>query len=662
MRSFCPGILGVLLVCPFSAAETITTESLLGEMTDLERLARMPAPAYTCKQFSSWDRESTGPQDLATWFANRDAGQFLRVEEKDGRKEWVMADVDGPGAIVRIWSANPTGTVRIYLDGGDKPAIECPMEELLGGKFPGLTARSISGEYSRGWNLYFPIPYARHMKATCDQEKFYYHINYRTYAPGTDVQTFTLAELKRLSDRIDQTAAALAAPKAAAEPPAGSKVHEYAVELAADEEKPLVELTGSSAIAGFRIQPSAGNLPAAVRGVVLAMEFDGEKTVECPIGDFFGMAPGLIPYESLPVGVREPPNLYGWSHWRLPFRRSAVVRARNWSGQPVSLKGVFAVTDWTWDDRSLLFHAKWRIQRGIPTRPFSDWTHLECEGSGRFVGGHLHYINAVKGWWGEGDEKIFVDGEAFPSTFGTGTEDYYGYAWGNPQRFVHAYHNQPHVDGPGTYGNVSNNRWHIIDDIPFTKSFKFDLEQWQWAENVKATRAAVSYWYARPGGKDFFKPITKEDVKYDAVPAYQVKHVAGAIEGESLTPVEKTAGNVKKQGLGEQFSGEEMLRWDASGPGDRLTLAFDAPQAGRRQVMVHLVRAGDFGQVQLHLNGEKVGEVIDLYVQRGTQGVKIELGKVDLKASGNQLTIEVVGSNPGAKGKHSVGLDYILVQ
>src|SRR5262249_15664528 len=124
-----------------------------------------------------------------------------------------------------------------------------------------------------------------------------------------------------------------------------------------------------------------------------------------------------------------------------------------------------------------------------------------------FVGTHLHFINPVKGWWGEGDEKIFVDGEKFPSTFGTGSEDYFGYAWGNPQRFEHAYHNQPHVDGPGTYGNVSNNRWHLFDDIPFTTHFKFDMENWNWAENQKVTRAAISYWYARPGGKDFFKPI-----------------------------------------------------------------------------------------------------------------------------------------------------------
>src|SRR6187549_100038 len=80
----------------------ITVGSLLKEMVDREAIAKFPSPAYTCKQFSSYDRKSTGADNPKTWFANGDANQYLRVEEADAggkkRKEWVMADVDGPGA------------------------------------------------------------------------------------------------------------------------------------------------------------------------------------------------------------------------------------------------------------------------------------------------------------------------------------------------------------------------------------------------------------------------------------------------------------------------------------------------------------------------------------------------------------------------------------
>ncbi len=75
--------------------------SLLDQMTDLAGLASFPNPSYTCKQFSSYDRKAKSPDQ--DWFANGDAGQYLRVEDRSGRKEYVMMDAKGPGAVVRIW-------------------------------------------------------------------------------------------------------------------------------------------------------------------------------------------------------------------------------------------------------------------------------------------------------------------------------------------------------------------------------------------------------------------------------------------------------------------------------------------------------------------------------------------------------------------------------
>ena len=89
----------------------------------------------------------------------------------------------------------------------------------------------------------------------------------------------------------------------------------------------------------------------------------------------------------------------------------------------------------------------------------------------------LHVWNPRGGWWGEGDEKFFVDGEKFPSTIGTGSEDYFGYAWCCPQLFQNAYHNQTHNDGNNS-GHVSVNRWHIADNMPFQKSFEGCIEKY----------------------------------------------------------------------------------------------------------------------------------------------------------------------------------------
>ena len=94
------GILNVVLkhARQHEVQRVVAVSLRIGEMTDLAGLAEFPQPAYTCKQFSSYDRKSKSPTE--EWFANADAGQYLRVEENDGRKEFVMMDAAGPGAIV----------------------------------------------------------------------------------------------------------------------------------------------------------------------------------------------------------------------------------------------------------------------------------------------------------------------------------------------------------------------------------------------------------------------------------------------------------------------------------------------------------------------------------------------------------------------------------
>ena len=118
-------------------------------------------------------------------------------------------------------------------------------------------------------------------------------------------------------------------------------------------------------------------------------------------------------------------------------------------------------------------------------------------------------------WWGEGDEKIYVDGESFPGLFGTGTEDYFGYAWSTPERFEHAYHAQTAAPGNGFGGLWSMNRFHILDPIPFARSLRFDLEIWHWTETTVAVDATV-YWYARPGGRDDLHSSTGSASRPDA--------------------------------------------------------------------------------------------------------------------------------------------------
>lgn len=643
-----------------TAQWSIDTAKLLAEMPRLQGLMRWPNPPYVTRQFSSYDRRSTSPDDSANWFANTDWGQFVREEKVGARTEYVMMEAEGPGAIVRIWTANPVGTYRFYFDRADEPQFAVDAKKLFAGEVPGIPV-PLAGERSRGWNVYFPIPYRHHAKVTCDKSRFYYHVNYRTYPPGTEVDTFSAEDLTRYRPLIEKIAKQLAHPATLNLAPSDAHTTRFAQTLAVGTDVTAVALRGSQRIVALRMTLLAEDAPAAARETVMELTFDDETTVACPVGDFFGSAPGLIPYASLPMGITDETPPVMWCHWPMPFQRKAHLRFRNLGDQEVTLKGSLAMRYHEWRDRSLYFHAGWRIERDIPATPPSDWTHLRCTGRGRLVGSTLHIVNNVASWWGEGDEKIYVDGETFPSFFGTGTEDYYGYAWCSPEPFNHAYHNQLYAQGPGNFGHIMLSRFHILDDIPFTQSLRFDIENLHPHPSASTTRAAVCYWYAKPGGTDFYAPITEKDVAWERPGTYEPLRVPGAIEAETMTICSKT-GRVEPQFVGDRHSNGHQLWWTKGKPGDKVELAFDVAEPGRQHVLVRATRTPEYGIIQLHINGQPAGEPLDLYSEAVHGTEEIDLGEFDLKAGTNTLTLELLGANEKATKDYAVGIDYIKLK
>ena len=146
-----------LVLCTYSQAEpkTLTYKDFIKQLTDLDRLIR-PQPGVQAGLFSSWDRGS-----LQVWGANGDAGNYLRVEENG---EAVMVDVDGPGCIYRIWSANPQGRIRIYLDGAQNPTFDWDFNELFKGTIAPFAKPFVwQREDRRASDCYLPIPFAKHI-------------------------------------------------------------------------------------------------------------------------------------------------------------------------------------------------------------------------------------------------------------------------------------------------------------------------------------------------------------------------------------------------------------------------------------------------------------------------------------------------------------------
>jgi len=641
-----------------AAEEPIRLGTLLDEMVDRAALAVYPEPRSTCRQFSSYDRASTSSEDPDTWFANGDRGQYLSVLEQDGRREWVMMEADGPGAIVRIWSANPEGTLRLYLDGATTPSLEAPMSDVLGGAW--RVKSPLSAERSRGFNLYLPIPYARHCRLTSDAGDFYYQVNVRSYEPGTRVESFSLEALSAEQARLERVAAALTAPERSRP----ERWNTFAIPAGQSVVFALPD--GPRAIQKLWMEVQHEQLEQALRTTVLELRFDGENTVWCPVGDFFGSGAGLTALDDWWRTVRPDGRLA--CRWVMPYQSNAQATIWNLGESAVTARiAADLLEDWKWDERSMHFHAAWRGQNPIHTRPMHDWNFVEIQGQGVFAGDSLAVANPVKAWWGEGDEKIWVDGESFPSHFGTGTEDYYGYAWCSPEPFQAPFHSQSRCDGPDNYGHTLISRVRALDAIPFERSFRFDLEVWHWKE-CDVGYAATTYFYARPGATTNRAPSPAEAARgvLDPAPLPPPFKIEDALECEELTVLKATEGIPMGPQGGHApglWSGERQFWVQGQKPGDRVELEVPCGDRGRVRVEVFATRSWDYGIVQFSVDGRKAGEPVDLFNTEGRAVAAtgpIDLGVHEVRAGSIVLGCEVVGGNPASLGSRSFfGLDCV---
>ena len=661
-----------MTVSPASAEEPVVSlKSLLHELIDYDHLARWPEPAFTCRQASSYDRASKTPEDKEGWFANGDQNQWIREEKNGDRTEKVMMDADGPGAIVRFWITSGDkkhGKIRIYLDGGESPLVTIPSydftnnDALPAGK-PLLTSHPGASPKGRGGNtLFLPIPYAKHCKVTWEEGDTsdysrYYQVNYRTYPAGTKVETFSPAILEAAKDVLEQVNRALADP-ASMSARGKEATHEQVVEPGKDWS---IVLPGPAAVRELEIH--LGNQDAqALRSLILRGEFDGEETIWCPVGEFCGSGVGLNVLESWYRSVAKDGTMT--CRWVMPHKESANLTFKNLGSAAVRMRVTVKTRDWKWDDRSMHFHANWRQQYPLATRPFSDWNYITASGKGVYVGDNLCVMNPVPAWWGEGDEKVWVDGESFPSHFGTGSEDYYCYSWSDPSLFQTPFANQVRCDGPGNKGHTCVTRTRSLDAIPFTKSLKFDMEVWNWAD-CKVAYAATTYWYGLPGAKSNRGPEPQEAAReIPSVPP--TPKIAGAIECEKLkivaksenTPVEPQTGALSDG----EWSGGAQLFVRGNKPGDFVELAIPAAGTGAKKLTLYATKSWDYGILRFTVNGQPAGKDFDAYSAQVVLSGPIELGKFEPKDGQFLLRVEVVGGNPASKNSKSFfGLDAITL-
>ena len=232
------------------------------------------------------------------------------------------------------------------------------------------------------------------------------------------------------------------------------------------------------------------------RKIVLRIYWDGEEvpSVEAPIGDFFAVGHGLNRNLSSLAIANSSAGRARNCYWYMPFRWSCRVTATNEGAQPVAAFYYYI------DYRELAdikpdapyFHAQYRQE--FPCEPGRNYLILDAVGAGHYVGCTLSVLQRSMGWWGEGDDMIFVDGEATPSLHGTGSEDYFSDAWGmrEDENLFYGCPLQEEDFQAGSKATVY--RFHIADPIPFKKTIRVTIEHGH-ANDRADHNSSVAYWY-----------------------------------------------------------------------------------------------------------------------------------------------------------------------
>ena len=269
----------------------------------------------------------------------------------------------------------------------------------------------------------------------------------------------------------------------------------------------LAEITGPGAIQHIWMTPTGH-----WRFSILRVYWDGETTpsIEAPVGDFFASGWGrYAQINSLAVAVN-PGSAFN-CYWTMPFRKSCRITMENIAEEEMT---VYYQIDYTLteiaDDAAYL-HAQFRRTNPLPYK--QDYTIVDgIKGEGHYVGTHISWGVNSNGWWGEGEIKFFMDGDAqYPTIAGTGTEDYFcgSYNFENRetrkyQEFSTPYSGLPLVIRPdGTYQAQQRfglYRWHIVDPIRFAQDLRVTIQALGWQSGgrylpLQDDIASVAYWY-----------------------------------------------------------------------------------------------------------------------------------------------------------------------
>jgi hypothetical protein len=432
-----------------------------------------------------------------------EAPRFIRTIGDEG----VIFEAAGAGAVTRLWMTQGDGIsraldssirIRITIDGGAAPVVDLPAAELFAGTTPPFLAPMVldRGQSGGGFVCLVPIPFRNGCRVSlvgAAEATIWYQVTAMLVDDPTRVVSFTrdldLGAWRRMLD----------SPGVDPWPQRGWPTVSGGARMQPGETRRLAELTGPDEITGIVLRAPSARWPE----IELRLRFDGRDAVHMPATWFFGVSgPQCLPMSSLLIGAADG-DLY--SYFPMPFGERATVELE--------------LAPWAASELELEYAVRWAGAAppgdagsfraaviDVPaSAPGAAAQLVEITGGGRLVGLALTTGLAEGQGWAflEGDESIFIDGEAEPSWRGTGVEDFFGggfYFRGDdrkPHPFRHALHGLTCIGGSPKRPSTSLYRLLITDSPFFSRSLSLAEEGGPSGELPVRWRGV--YWsYARP--------------------------------------------------------------------------------------------------------------------------------------------------------------------
>lgn len=512
----------------------------VGALVDLWELAR--PRDWEVFQESSFDRSGGNDDGFS--------GRYGPAADAAGAR--VVFDHAGPGAITRIWSANPHEDcwLEFFFDGESEPRIRTRFAAVFGGFAPGFVRPFVDDAHG-GFVAYVPIPYAKHLRVVATGPLYFWQITAARFPAGSDVVSFDPDATRTdvLTGHVERvtraqaaehfmTATPLPAPGDVGPIPTrkafatadGRPIPTFApvqfpCSLGHDQAVAL-ELEGPAVVTALRLHVEGEGSRFLRTTLIRAFVDDAsEPAIEAPLGDLFAQVDPSHPVDALPFRASPPDFEFRFAQ---PFAKSLRVHVIHTGEGSVHVDaqalGVRGPIDAFGSHR---FFARW--QRTL-TRRGEPLVLLDARGSGHVVG--VTYLGNSAGGitYLEGDEAIAIDGRPATAYHGTGTEDFFDSGWyWRAGPFQTALFGLTHKDEAG--GSIATYRMFTTTAIPFRESMRFTLEHGGGNDAPYVEIATVTYGYASIGTT---LGLPRVDAR-DLVPPRKVIALpAGAIAFESL--------------------------------------------------------------------------------------------------------------------------------